>query len=124
MTTPAPFACGKRHVLSDWRMQLSTAGLCIVDDLVFGHAFRAAEQGREAQATADDPRGRAAVMHEIVDFMSGHLASGQFPELRAAIGDSDPHEFVVKMATAADADAWFEVGLEALLDGLAARFKL
>jgi hypothetical protein len=56
--------------------------------------------------------------------MRRHLDEGSFPQLRAMIGDDDPVDALVKHSGFMTEDHHFDVGLDALLDGLAKRFQL
>jgi AcrR family transcriptional regulator len=86
--------------------------LSIVDDYVFGHC--ASLMRRRDQPKLDRKTTRA-----LGEAMSHYLDEGNYPQLRALIGDGDPAD-----ALAGPADYDFELGLGALLDGLARRFKL
>ncbi len=89
----------------------------VIDDYVFGHALRAIE-GDSMQEGGKD------MLDSVVDFVSGHMNAADFPQMTAAIGDGTVAEFVGKMSLAFHPDEWFEVGLEAVLAGLAQRFGL
>ena len=52
------------------------------------------------------------------------LDEGDYPQLRAMIGDDDPIEAFAKNPGFLTQDRHFDIGLDALLDGLARRFKL
>jgi hypothetical protein len=91
--------------------------LSIVDDYVFGHC--ASSMRRRSQARFD--RKTAQALREV---MNRTLDQGDFPQLRALIGDGDPVDVFVKSAGFTNEDRHFDVGLAAVLDGLAKRFKL
>jgi AcrR family transcriptional regulator len=86
--------------------------IAIVDDFVFGHGFRTA---LEAESREFDAAMRATAL-DVVD-------SGEFPQMRALLGDGDRAAAWAKLEAEADADARFERGLEAVLDGLQARLQ-
>ena len=92
--------------------------LLTVDNFVFGHSLRAQDGGDAKEAT--DPGNMAA----ITAFLAAHVTPGAFPELTAAMGGGTPAELLEKMASAFDPDAWFDIGLEAILDGLERHFNI
>jgi len=105
--------------------------LFIVDDYVFGHLLRAghARPGAEAGpgSLAEPGAGRPALDGPAADwagtggyaeFISAQLASGEFPHLAAIAGSPG----LAATGDPADLDSRFELGLEVLLDGIAARF--
>jgi AcrR family transcriptional regulator len=87
--------------------------LSIVDDYVFGHCA-----GLARRSTFDRKTAKA-----VGEAMKRYLDEGDYPQVRAAFGD-DPIDTFVKSAGFMTDDAHFDVGLKALLDGLAQRFKL
>jgi AcrR family transcriptional regulator len=86
--------------------------LSVVDDYVFGHC--ASIVRRDSQSHFDRKTTKA-----LSEAISRSLDDGDFPQLRAFIGDRDPAD-----ALASTEDYDFDLGLDALLDGLAKRFKL
>jgi AcrR family transcriptional regulator len=91
--------------------------MVVVDDFVFGHAFRALiarleEEGGEAQ------------LQEVADFVAAHIRPAEFPVLSQTVGDANPLDFVRTMAATFRPDEVFAIGLTAMLDGLARRFDL
>ena len=91
--------------------------LSIVDDYVFGHCVS------EARRLSQPPFDRKATK-ALNETMRRSLDEGDFPHLRAMIGRGDPVEVFAKNAGFTSEHAQFTVGLNALLDGLAKRFKL
>jgi AcrR family transcriptional regulator len=87
--------------------------LSIVDDYVFGHCA-----GLARRSTFDRKTVKA-----VGEAMKRYLDEGDYPQLRATFGD-DPVGAFVKSAGFMTDDSHFEIGLEALLDGLSKRFKL
>lgn len=91
--------------------------LSIVDDFVFGHC--AAMTRRDEHPPLD--RKATRTLREAINRA---LDEGDYPEVRAMIGEDDPVDtFMNSSRIMADAER-FEIGLEALLSGLAKRFKL
>ena len=91
--------------------------LSVVDDYVFGHCVRFSEARRHPQLDRK-------TAHALSAAMKRYLAEGDYPQLRAMIGDDDPVDAFMKSAGFLTQDYHFEIGLDALLDGLAKRFKL
>jgi AcrR family transcriptional regulator len=91
--------------------------LSIVDDYVTGHCLRHSDGHREPEL--DRKTARA-----LSEAMERHLEEGDFPQLRALIGEDAPFDALMKHAGFMTEARHFEVGLDALLDGLAKRFKL
>jgi AcrR family transcriptional regulator len=91
--------------------------LSIVDDYVFGHVLRVNESTRSGP-----PDARTARMINV--FTSEQLRSGDFPRLQALIGDDEPMTAFTRVADHMMGDHRFDLGLEALLDGLTARLGL
>jgi len=91
--------------------------LSVVDDYVFGHC--AGVMRRRGQAQFDRKTARA-----LSEAMGRYLDEGDYPQLRAMIGDDNPFEAFMKNSGFMTEDHHFDVGLDALLDGLAKRFKL
>lgn len=122
-SSPGPNAM--RHVEQSLQV-LAGAGLTdlnrmavisIVDDYVFGHLLRAPHFEAEHAATV-----RAA--RAIREFLAGQLDSGTYPQLEAMMRGEDPLVAFARLSQAMTADAQFELGLDIVLDGLAARFGL
>ena len=91
--------------------------LSIIDDYVFGHC--ASWVRRRNQMQLD--RKAAGALREAIGRL---LDAGDHPQLRAVIGDRDPVEALVKSSGSTSEEQHFDLGLDALLDGLAKRFKL
>jgi AcrR family transcriptional regulator len=91
--------------------------LSIVDDYVTGHCLRKNDGNREPELDRKTARALSAAMER-------HLDEGDYPQLRALIGDDAPFDALMRHAGFMTEDHHFEVGLEALLDGLSKRFKL
>lgn len=91
--------------------------LSIVDDYVTGHCLRKSEGHRQPELD----RKTAKALSEA---MERHLDGGEFPQLRALIGDEAPFDALMKHSGFMTEDRHFDIGLEALLDGLSKRFKL
>ena len=81
--------------------------LTIVDDYVFGHVLRVAEQ-----QTRSDGRS-AADGAAIASYIEGLLADGSYPHISALAGDAAAGS----IGDPAELDRRFERGLAALLDG-------
>ncbi|HLK92308.1 MAG TPA: TetR/AcrR family transcriptional regulator [Polyangia bacterium] len=91
--------------------------LSIVDDYVSGHC--AGLLRRRGQARFD-----RRTAHALNEAMTRALDAGDHPQLRALIDARDPVEVFMHSAGASTEDEQFALGLDALLDGLAKRFKL
>ncbi|HXJ23065.1 MAG TPA: TetR/AcrR family transcriptional regulator C-terminal domain-containing protein [Polyangia bacterium] len=89
--------------------------LSIVDDYVFGHCAGLMRRRSQPQLVRKTARALSQAMKEILD-------AGDYPQLRAMIGRDDPVTAFVKNSSFMTEDAHFQVGLDALLDGLAKRF--
>ncbi len=105
--------------------------LFIVDDYVFGHLLRAGYARPGAQAgparqtepdagwpALDGPAADRAGAGGYAEFISAQLASGELPHLAALAGTPG----LAAPGDPAELDSRFELGLAALLDGIAARF--
>ncbi|MFL5307525.1 MAG: TetR/AcrR family transcriptional regulator [Polyangia bacterium] len=91
--------------------------LSIVDDYVFGHCASLMRSRSHPQFTRKTAKALSEAMNRYLD-------QGQYPQLRAMIGQDDPLDALVKNAGFMTEDRHFDIGLDALLDGLAKRFKL
>jgi AcrR family transcriptional regulator len=91
--------------------------LSIIDDYVLGHCLRINEA--RSQPQLDRKTARA-----LSEAMKRYLGDGDYPQLRAMIGADDPFDAFVKSSGFLTEDHHFDIGLDALLDGLAKRFKL
>jgi len=60
----------------------------------------------------------------LSEAMERHLDESDFPQLRALIGNDTPFDALMKHSTFMTEDRHFDIGLDALLDGLSKRFKL
>ncbi|MCW2922638.1 MAG: Transcriptional regulator, TetR family protein [Thermoleophilia bacterium] len=100
-----------------WRDKLAITG--IVDDYVFGYVMRAGEAGRDLERDV----GGAAEIASIDAMLRQHFAPDELTNIRGWAGD-DPVAAWRAANEAFTSDERFELGLEALLDGLAVRFDL
>lgn len=91
--------------------------LSIVDDYTFGHCLRV----NEAMTEVAPDRKTVNAMNEL---MKRYLADHEHPQLDAMIGDEEPIVAFERHSDAMTDDYRFEIGLDALLDGLTKRFKL
>jgi AcrR family transcriptional regulator len=87
--------------------------IALVDDLVFGHAFRWSLE--EEEMRSDDWQQRAEA------YVEGMLATGEYPQIEALLGDGDRHATWERIMHEANHVDRFERGLEALLDGIERR---
>lgn len=90
--------------------------LSIIDDYVFGHCTSLTRRAHLRLAR------KAATA--VSNTMNRYLDAGDYPHLRAMIGDDDPVDALAKHAGFMTDDDRFDIGLDALLDGFAKRFKL
>ncbi len=90
--------------------------LMTVDDYVFGHTLRTND--RRPMASGEENAATKALLEATL----AELATGQYPELSALVGD-DPAAAFKRFGESAR-DARFDVGLEAVLDGIAAKYRL
>ncbi|GIF48592.1 TetR family transcriptional regulator [Asanoa ferruginea] len=92
--------------------------LAVVDSYVFGSVLRAGESRRSA--TGQDPETVAA----IIDYGLAQLRTGEFPHTAALLGDRDPRDPDAPRPPIDEQGLvdQFERGLQAILDGAAARF--
>jgi hypothetical protein len=91
--------------------------LSIIDDFVFGHCMALSRRSGQLQF---DRKGAKALREAI----NRALDAGDYPQIRAMIGADDPVDAFVKNAQFMADGQRFDVGLEALLEGLAKRFRL
>jgi AcrR family transcriptional regulator len=107
---------------------LSPAGqldlLAVVDDYVFGNALHANEARSRAAAAATDPAAASALM----EFGLAQLGTGEFPHMQALVASAEPGGSAddppgPPMDEGSLADQ-FERGLQAVLDGAAARLGI
>lgn len=91
--------------------------LSIIDDYVFGHCT-------SSMRRRDQMRFDRKAAHALSKVMTRYLDEGDYPQLRAMIGDDDPVDAFVKSSGFMTEDYRFDIGLDALLHGLAKRFKL
>jgi AcrR family transcriptional regulator len=98
--------------------------LALVDDYVFGNVLRTGESRNRKAATDADPDAVGA----IIEFGLAQLRTGQFPHTAALLGDSDltslPHDTPGPPMDKESLDKQFEEGLQAVLDGAAARLGI
>ena len=81
-----------------------------VDDLVFGHVLRLRDPWTPGA-------GNAHTLRQINEFIEAQIATGEYPQLAAVVGDEDPTVVFARMSQSMTDEARFERGLEALLDG-------
>ena len=98
-------------------MQVKLELLSIVDDYVFGHALRVNE-------TTTVPPPDSKTTRLINEFTVQLLEAGDYPRLQAIIGDDEPMTAFTKLAKHMTGDERFDIGLEALLDGLTVHLGL
>lgn len=91
--------------------------LSIIDDYVFGHCTSLLRR-------RDQMRFDRKAANALSETMNRYLDEGDYPQLRKMIGDDDPVDAFVKNAGFMTDDYRFDIGLNALLYGLAKRFKL
>jgi AcrR family transcriptional regulator len=90
--------------------------LGIVDDYVFGHAIRVAENAE--QLDGDDAR----PMRAMIKFAEQMLATGEFPQIEKFLGPGPRTQAWEKFARFMNDTGRFLRGLDVILDGLEARF--
>ncbi len=90
--------------------------LSIIDDYVVGHCTSLMRRGHLRIA------GKAA--SALSEAINRYLDEGDYPHVRAMIGGADPVDAFVKHPGFMTDDYRFDIGLDALLDGFAKRFKL
>ncbi|HVT06799.1 MAG TPA: TetR/AcrR family transcriptional regulator [Polyangia bacterium] len=91
--------------------------LSIVDDYVVGHCAGLLR-------TRSQPRLNRQATRAVNEAMTRYLDQGHYPQLRAMIGGDDPVDAFAKSSGFMTQDRHFDVGLDALLDGLARRYGL
>lgn len=84
--------------------------LTLVDDYVYGHAMRNADASQQP----NDSR----FMNLIADFFEEQLDTGEFPELSALLRQTSIADALGRFTSWTTEPERFEVGLDALLDGL------
>jgi AcrR family transcriptional regulator len=92
--------------------------LAIVDDYVFGFAFRTAEL-----AASFDKATQQEIIAELLPHFEAQIRSGDYPNIEALFGGSDIRttwELIVETMTA---ESRFEKGMQRLLDGIEADLK-
>jgi AcrR family transcriptional regulator len=98
--------------------------LAVVDDYVFGNALHAGEARKRSAAAAADP----GTVSQVIEFGLAQLRTGQFPHTQELLGGKDPRSFpddppgpAIDEKSLAEQ---FERGLQAVLDGAAARMGI
>ncbi|MBU3066873.1 TetR/AcrR family transcriptional regulator [Nocardia sp. NEAU-G5] len=94
--------------------------IAAVDAYVFGVSLQAIETLSRADAAEADPEFAAAA----VEFGIGLLRTGEFPQLSALNDEAPEGDSAAPPMTADALTEQFERGLDALLDGLAARLSI
>jgi len=103
--------------------QARLALLATVDDYVFGNALHGVESLGRARAAGADPAMAAA----MIEYGLTQLQTGEFPELSALYNKSTSAQAAEPAGppmTETALASQFERGLQALLDGIAARMNL
>lgn len=116
---------GLRHVEQSLEALASTglgfddklAILVVIDDYIFGHSVRATEVSTFGDGAEETLAGIAAYIRE-------NVTAKDFPVLTAEIGDQTLEDFVRRWEGAFRPDDWFEMGLEAVMTGLAQRYHI
>jgi AcrR family transcriptional regulator len=86
------------------------AVISAVDDYVFGNVLRLRDPWTPGA-------GNAQALRQINEFIHAQIATGEYPQIAAIVGDDDPTEVFARMSQAMTEETRFERGLEALLDG-------
>jgi len=97
--------------------------IAAVDDYVAGNALHSVESLTRAQVAQADP----AMVAAAIDYGLAQLQAGDFPQLKALYGESarpGAGEPAMPPMTEDALSRQFERGLQALLDGLAARMNI
>lgn len=81
-----------------------------VDDYVIGHVLRLRDPWTSGSTSAH-------ALRQINEFIRAQIATGEYPQLAAIVGDDEPSEVFARMSHAMTEEKRFERGLEALLDG-------
>jgi hypothetical protein len=92
--------------------------IAIVDDYVFGFVFRSGEIAAAFEATVHEE-----VIEELLPHFEAQIRSGEYPHIEALFGDSDVRETWQLVVETMIAESRFELGLERLLDGIAASLE-
>jgi len=98
-----------------WEKKL--AMLSIVDDYVVGHCASLLRGGNRTQPDRKEKKA-------LGELLTSALDAGDYPQLRAMLGEKDPAAAFAERVGYMAEDQHFEAGLDALLDGLAKRYKL
>ncbi len=91
--------------------------LSIVDDYVFGHCAGLIRRHNQPEFDRKTASALGAKLEQ-------YLAQRDYPQLRALIGSKNPVTALAKEASFMTSPEHFDIGLDALLDGLAKRFRL
>lgn len=98
--------------------------LAIVDCYVFGNALQTGESLQRAAAARANP----AAVSAVIEFGLAQLRTGQFPHTEALLGGADPRTHPDQVPgppmDQQGRDDQFERGLQAVLDGAAARLGI
>ena len=89
--------------------------IAIVDDFVFGFVFRSG-----ALASAFDASAHEEAIEELLPHFRAQIRSGEYPHIEALFGDGDVREAWQLIVDTMMSESRFELGLERLLDGIAA----
>jgi AcrR family transcriptional regulator len=92
--------------------------LAILDDYVHGHLLRAEEIHTRTEITTDEQ------VDAAMEFGMAQLATGEFPLTKALYEESERDGGMQQAFSEHATDRRFETGLQAMLDGLAARYDL
>jgi AcrR family transcriptional regulator len=89
--------------------------IAMVDDYVFGFVFRAG-----AAAAAFEATGHEEIIEELLPHFEAQIRSGEYPHIEALFAGGDVRETWQLVVQTMIAESRFELGLERLLDGIAA----
>lgn len=88
-----------------------------VDDFVFGHVLRTMATRNWSPVEEDE------ATESMVSLTMEQMATGSFPEIATLLGD-DPRAAIDRLGASLATDDRFEIGLNAVLDGIAGRYGL
>jgi AcrR family transcriptional regulator len=87
--------------------------ITMVDDYLVGFVLRAAEDERELQSYGEN-------FHDtIADYFADQLATGEYPHIKAAIGERPVRDVIAELNELSSDEGRFERGLARVLDGIA-----
>ena len=100
----------------DQQHKFDTLG--IVDDYVFGHVYRLAEQMQQRELVEGKP------LKTTIKFAEQMMETGEFPHVEALLGGGDAASAWSRVSRHMNDTGRFLRGLDVVLDGLEARFTL